>query len=80
MVIGRSGCVARTAAAVPCLVLDQNGAVLFDFGVVRAADRERVIRLPLAGATPVTLELDDGGNGIDSGHSVWEEASFVLPK
>lgn len=78
--IGLSGSVARTAAAVQFLVLGQDGAVLFDSGVVRATDPERMIHVSLTGVTQVTLKLDDGGNGIDSDHGVWGEASFVLPR
>lgn len=78
--IGLSGSVAGSDGAAQFLVLGQDGAVLFDSGVVVADAPERVVRVPLRGAREVTLKLDDGGNGINSDHGVWGEASFLLPK
>ncbi|MGV8040841.1 MAG: NPCBM/NEW2 domain-containing protein [Thermoanaerobaculaceae bacterium] len=78
--IGLAGSVAGSDGAAQFLVLGQDESILFDSGVVVADAPERVVRVPLRGAKEVTLKLDDGGNGINSDHGVWGEASFLLPK
>ena len=60
-------------------VLDQDGGVLFDSGVIRGADPGRVLRVPLQGVREVTLKLGDGGDGIDNDHGVWGEVAFLTP-
>lgn len=60
-------------------VLDQDGRVVYDSGVIRGSDPERILRVPLKDVREVTLKLGDGGDGIDSDHGVWGEVAFLVP-
>lgn len=75
--IGMPADCASSRGSVSFEVLDQDGQVLFDSGVVRGTDLERAFRVPLQGVREVTLRLGDGGDGIDSDHGVWGEVAFL---
>ena len=75
--IGMPGGCSGSRGSVSFEVLDQDGRVLFDSGVIRGADPERTFRVPLQGVREVTLKLGDGGDGIESDHGVWGEVVFL---
>ena len=59
-------------------VLDQNGRVLFDSGLVRPGDPALHVHVELAGITGVTLAVTEGVNGRDCDHAVWGNPAIVL--
>ena len=65
-------------ASVTFEVRDQNNAVLYESGLIDATSPPTPIRVPLRGATAVTLAVTDAGNGIDCDHANWALPAFLL--
>jgi len=61
-------------------VLDQNGRVLYDSGLVKPGDPIGHVHLELAGATSITLAVEEGANGRDCDHAVWGNPVIVLQR
>jgi alpha-galactosidase len=54
-----------------------DGKTLFDSGVMHGGDAAKSVNVQLTGARRVFLEVDDAGDGIDSDHADWADASFT---
>lgn len=56
------------------------GAPLADGSVAPKTSRPCFVRVPLHGASQVTLAVDDGGNGIDCDHGSFFMPAFLIPE
>lgn len=65
-------------AAVTFEVLDENGAVLFNSGVVDGSTPPTPIHVDVRGKKAITLSVGDAGNGIDCDHADWAVPAFLL--
>jgi hypothetical protein len=59
-------------------VLDQNGRVLYDSGVVSPGTPAQHVHIDLAGVTRLTLAVGEGKNGRDCDHAIWGDPVFIL--
>lgn len=65
-------------AQVQFFVRNQDGAVMFDSGMIKFDSHARPIDVDIAGATRVTLEVTEGENGADCDHANWGDVRIVL--
>lgn len=58
-------------------VVRGDDRVLWRSGVMRGRDAAKEVRVSLAGAQELTLEVTDGGDGNSSDHTDWLDAMIV---
>ena len=58
------------SGSISCVV-EQDGRVLFDSGILRGGEKARTFRVAISGARPIDLLMKDGGDGIEYDHGDW---------
>jgi hypothetical protein len=78
-VVGLADAVQSCAVAdIVFQVLDQDGRVLYDSGVVSPGTPPQRVHVSLAGVTRLTLAVGEGKNGRDCDHGIWGDPVFIL--